>query len=458
MLRLVSIGPRRRLTLSCSAGLFALIIGSGCGSGGGDSGTEAPQFLSPVGSSGQGTAGSGTAPVGATASGSGGSSNAPSNADGAGSGKGGSSASEGQGASSLDPRNEPTNAAGSGNAPAGNGMAQGTGGGGNAAGGAGNSMPGSAGAGAGGAPQMPSGAGPFTSVPVPGGASAAVVCPKGVAFGNPLQGMGAVQQVMAPQGSFFAFIEGPVWVASLGKLFFSDNASGPERIWQLQAPFTTPSVFMPNSGSNGLAIDTNDQLLLADQAGKRVTRVSTASAMVTGVVVPAGGYKPNDVLMRSDGNVYFTDPNTQLGLYRMSPGGQLSGPFTQNNVPNAPSAPNGVELSPDENTLYVGDVNQKFITKIALQADGSLDAASAVVFARTQGNTVDGMSVDCAGNLYAGTANGVEVYSPSGQLLGTVPTGESSNSTFGGADRKTLFVTSRAVLKFVTLAVPGLPD
>ena len=60
--------------------------------------------------------------------------------------------------------------------------------------------------------------------------------------------------------------------------------------------------------------------------------------------------------------------------------------------------------------------------------------------------------------MYAGTSGGVEVYSPDGMLIGTVPTGESSNCTFGGPDRKTLYVTSRAVIKSVTLAVPGLPD
>ena len=76
----------------------------------------------------------------------------------------------------------------------------------------------------------------------------------------------------------------------------------------------------------------------------------------------------------------------------------------------------------------------------------------------TQGDTVDGMAVDCAGNLYVGTRTGAEVYSPDGTLLGTVPTGESSNATFGGANRRTLFVTSHSVLEYVTLGVPGLPD
>ena len=79
-------------------------------------------------------------------------------------------------------------------------------------------------------------------------------------------------------------------------------------------------------------------------------------------------------------------------------------------------------------------------------------------FATAMRDTVDGMCVDCAGNVYAGTSGGVEVYSPAGAYLGLVPTGESSNCTFGGADRKTMYVTSRSVLKYVTLAVPGLPD
>ncbi len=306
----------------------------------------------------------------------------------------------------------------------------------------------------------PGGDGGFVSLDVNGGPSAAFVCPEGVTFGNPLTGMGAVTSVAAPQGSFFAFIEGPVWVGSVNKLFFSDNASGPERIWQISPPFTTPSIFMPDSGSNGLAIDNDDQLLLADQSDNRITRVTnTAPATVSGTLLPTGAPRPNDLIMRSDDNVYFTDPDTGgRGLYRLSPTGQLSGPFIQANTMNAPGAPNGVVLSPDENTLYVGDVQQNFVASFELLEDGSIDTASGQRFTETRGNTVDGMAVDCAGNLYVGVNNGVEVYAPDKTFIGTVPVGEASNATFGGADRRTLFVTSRSVLKFVTLAVPGLPD
>lgn len=282
-----------------------------------------------------------------------------------------------------------------------------------------------------------------------GGASAAAVCEPGASYGNPLDGMGSVQEISAPQSSYFAFLEGPVWVGSVGTLFFSDNASSPtERIWKLVPPSTTPEIFMEASGSNGLAIDGDDQLILADQRDRQITRVDNMSATVLDTLAGPGSYKPNDLIVRSDGSIYFTDPDS--GFYHVSTNGEVS-PANK-----GVSRPNGVVLSPDENTLYVGDVGNREIHAFAVGSDGSVGSGG--LFVTAQNQTVDGMAIDCAGNLYAGTANGVEVFTPSGEPIGIVPTGESSNATFGGADRKTLYVTSRALLKAVTLAVPGLPD
>jgi gluconolactonase len=163
--------------------------------------------------------------------------------------------------------------------------------------------------------------------------------------------------------------------------------------------------------------------------------------------------KPNDVIVRSDDNIYFTDPDS--GFYRISPTGTVSAAMKFTNS----SRPNGIELSLDENTLYVGDVGNSTIVKYTLAADGSV-MGSGTMFAMAQSghNTFDGMCVDCAGNVYVGTSGGVEVWSPTGTFIGTVNTGESSNCTFAGADRKTMYVTSRSVLKYITLNVPGLPD
>ena len=118
----------------------------------------------------------------------------------------------------------------------------------------------------------------------------------------------------------------------------------------------------------------------------------------------------------------------------------------------------GVVLSPDENTLYVGDVGNEQIRKFAVMPDGAVDTASSQLFVTAKNGAVDGMCVDCAGNVHASTSGGVEVYSPAAMALGTVPTGFSSNCTFGGSDRKTLYVAARTLLKAVPMTVPGLPD
>jgi gluconolactonase len=334
---------------------------------------------------------------------------------------------------------------------AGGGPHPGTGGGSNP-GGTGGSGAGGAAGGAG----ATGGAGGSTSA-LHGGSSARFVCAPGATYGNPLTGIGAVNQLSAPNGPvvyYFAFIEGPVWIGSLGKVLFSDNAASPyERIIQVIPPIGTSTVassFMEMSGSNGLAVDNDDNLILADQHNSRIVRVSSATATMIGTPLATGSFKPNDVIVRSDNNIYFTDPAT--GFYRISPQGTLSAAMKPVNQPN------GIELSLDENTLYVGDVGNKMISTFTLAADGSVNVASMAHFATAVSSTVDGMCVDCAGNLYAGTSNGVEVFSPTGAPIGVVPTGESSNCTFGDSDRRTLYVTSRAVLKYVRLAVPGLPD
>ena len=212
------------------------------------------------------------------------------------------------------------------------------------------------------------------------------------------------------------------------------------------------AVFVPMSGSNGLGVDNDGNIIAADQRNKALTRFDPASGQKVGTAISTGSAKPNDVIVRSDGNIYFMDPDS--GFYRVSPSGMVG---TAMKLTES-TRPNGVELSLDENTLYVGDVGGKAIAKYTLAADGSVMGAGSAFVAQTKSDTVDGMCVDCAGNVYASTSNGVEVYSPAGMYLGTVPTGEASNCTFGGADKKTLYVTSRSLLKYVNLAVPGLPD
>jgi gluconolactonase len=364
-----------------------------------------------------------------------------------------SSAGEGtpQGGAGSSPNAGQPTAAGTGSAGAAGMAGQGTGGvGGTPAGVAGQagSPPG---AGAGGAAGGgASGVGGSGSVNPGKGASGKAVCTGLSGFVDPTTGMGTVKEVTAPQGSFFAFIEGTVWVATTQQLLFSDNAGSPERIWSFDPTNMMLTNVLEDSGSNGLAVDSNDQIVVADQKNRAIYRWDSATKMKVGGNIASGTFKPNDVVVRSDGGIYITDP--QSGLYYIAPGSS-----EVKKASTKVSGPNGIVLTLDEKALIVGDVNNQSLSKFELGADGSVIDMT-TPFGMTMGTTADGMCEDCAGNVYVGTQTGVEIFDSTGKRLGVVPTGESSNCTFGGADRKTLFVASRATLKVVTMANAGLPD
>jgi gluconolactonase len=286
---------------------------------------------------------------------------------------------------------------------------------------------------------------------IPGkGASGKAVCSGLSGFVDPTTGIGTVKEVAAPQGSFFAFIEGPVWVATTKELLFSDNAGSPERIWSLDPTNMMVTKAFEDSGSNGLAVDSEDRVIVTDQKNRAIYRWDSATKMKVGGNLASGSFKPNDVVARSDGGIYFTDPDS--GLYYIAPGTSEA-----KKASTKVGRPNGLVLTLDEKALLVGDVGNQSISKFELGADGSVVDAT-TPFGMTMSTTADGMCEDCAGNVYVSTQTGVEIFDPTGKRLGAVATGEASNCTFGGADRKTMFVTSRAVLKVVTMANPGLPD
>jgi gluconolactonase len=171
---------------------------------------------------------------------------------------------------------------------------------------------------------------------------------------------------------------------------------------------------------------------------------------------------PNDLAVRADENVYFTDPAYQCNgtgcgqggtkrAYRVSPSGEVT-PITTTNA-----TPNGIALSPDGSKLYVaGDTEIQVFT---LNSDGSI-MGNGATFAAVSG--VDGMTVDCAGNLYATVhAQGkISVYEPTGTPIGDLAVGSNvTNVAFGGADMTTLYITTYSTkeVRSVTLEVPGLP-
>ncbi|WP_437924587.1 SMP-30/gluconolactonase/LRE family protein [Sorangium sp. So ce291] len=324
------------------------------------------------------------------------------------------------------------------------------------AGSGGSGAAGSGGSGAAGSGSTGSGGG------AGGGGGGASICPGGPYAANPLPA-GRPQRVR----DGFEYVEGPVWVAEEGALFFSvihlatENApplNGPKATIHRFVPPDSFEVFIEDSSSNGLGIDVDGNLIACTHDTRSVSVFDLGTKARRPV---AEGYmgkrfnSPNDVVVRGDGNVYFTDPDFQLSgrselpmaVYRVSPSGDVS-------VVDTMDSPNGVALSPDGSALYAGEFGGP-IWRYPLNADGSPGPAPERIADLMD---ADGMGVDCAGNLYVGWVGGVEVIAPSGEKLGTIEgTGKASNVAFGGADRKTLYITAGGALYAVEMNIPGYP-
>lgn len=267
---------------------------------------------------------------------------------------------------------------------------------------------------------------------------------------------------MTEIASGFQFTEGPVWHPK-GHLFFSDiPASIIYRLdpGKLGVPWRTPS-----GQSNGLTFDRQGRLVACEHATRRVSRTEE-----TGAVVPLATHyegkrlnSPNDVVVRSDGSIYFTDPPFGVsaegkdlpfsGLYRIRPDGELE------LLIDDFDRPNGLAFSPDERILYVNDSTHRHIRAFDVSSDGGLvgDRLFADMEADADGSP-DGMKVDVEGNVYCTGPGGLWVFLPSGEKVGVVTGPElPANLAFGGEDLKTLYLTARNSLYTLRTRKPGLP-
>jgi len=311
-----------------------------------------------------------------------------------------------------------------------------------------------------------------------GGGSLGFKCPAGPFEAPALAGKKATKIVGAPpldtfnkQGQDFTNVEGPVWIGD--SLYFSEMTGAnlpPARILKIGAG-NAVSIVSSDSGSNGLAVDANGHLFAAVHKDGSVSQVALPGGAETALVSmygqPAERFNsPNDLAIRSDGTIYFSDPNYQNSanpqkaerLYRITPPPTRTVSIATNASDTGYLRPNGVTFSPDEHTLYVSGSSLK---KFAVMADGSLATGSDFV----AGESGDGMAVDCAGNLYvAGGSSAIKVFSAAGALLGSISTemGTTTNVAFGGADHKTIYITVQGSnmvqgVYSVTTNVPGFP-
>src|SRR6476646_4174611 len=281
----------------------------------------------------------------------------------------------------------------------------------------------------------------------------------------------------------FDWSEGPVWRASGRYLLFSDIPKNTIYKWQ---DSTGLSVFLRPAGytganppgrelgSNGLTLDSNDTLVMADHGNRQVARLDESKFTKTVLADRYQGKRlnsPNDLVYRSNGDLYFTDPPYGLrglnddpakelkfnGVYRLTRSGQLT------LLTSELTYPNGLAFSPDEKTLYIANSDPKKAIWMAydVRPDGTIgngrvffDATALVSPAKP--GLPDGMKVDRSGNLFASGPGGIFVISPAGKHLGTIVTGQPTANCAFGDDGSTLYMTANDRLLRLRLKTKGL--
>ena len=273
----------------------------------------------------------------------------------------------------------------------------------------------------------------------------------------------------------FTFTEGPLWRPD-GHLWFSDVVGNMVRSMTPDGRFTVPidhsggsSAPPPGSyfGSNALIADKDGGILMCQHFNRRIARVDR-DLKITTLVDKFEGKRlnsPNDLVYKSDGSLYFTDPPFGLargdrdpakelpfnGVYRFA-GGKLQ-PVIQDL-----SGPNGLAFSPDEKVLYVANFQPKrYWMRYDVAADGTV--SNGKVFADVNDETdrggPDGMKLDARGNVYAAGPGGIWVFAPDGKHLGTLKMPENPSNCNWGDDGKTLYITAVTSVYRIKLSVAG---
>lgn len=289
----------------------------------------------------------------------------------------------------------------------------------------------------------------------------------------------------------FGFLEGPVWIHAKhqGYLLFSDIPANVIRKW---SPEGGVSVFLEKSGftgadasnvggqtnngtglvnligSNGITLDRQGRIVYCQHGDRQVVRLEK-NGRRTVIASRYDGKRlnsPNDLVVKSDGAIYFTDPpaglrqgdkdpNKELpydGVYRVAKGKVTL-------LVNDFARPNGIAFSPDEKYLYVNDTLKKTIRRFEVQPDGGIANGQVITDMNSDARpgAPDGMKVDQKGNIYCTGPGGFWIMSPEGKHLATVNTKElPANLGWGDADGKALYLTARTGLYRIRLLIPGV--
>lgn len=277
--------------------------------------------------------------------------------------------------------------------------------------------------------------------------------------------------------SGFTWSEGPLWLPEQKLLIFSDVPENTIYSWSESAglnPYLKPSGFSGDStlhkeGSNGLLLDEKGQLILCQHGNRQLARMTaplSSQKPVYEAITDAFQNKkynsPNDAALSKTGNYYFTDPPYGLkeddvkeldfqGVYRVSATGEVT------LLIDSLTRPNGIALSPDQQTLYVAvsDPNAAKYYAYSLDSTGNITSGKVLLdvteLGKTRKGSPDGLKVHSSGNLFATGPGGVLVISPEGELLGTILTGQSTANCGFNDDENVLYMTAHMHLMRIKL-------
>ncbi len=277
------------------------------------------------------------------------------------------------------------------------------------------------------------------------------------------------------------WVEGPVWNRKEKYLLFSDIPTNSIVKWQEgkgTSVFLKPSGYTGKApfdgaepGSNGLTYDLEGRLVSAEHGDRRIGRLESNGKKTTLVDRYEGKRinSPNDVVFRSNGDLYFTDPPFGLpksyddprketpfqGVYKFSKNGKLT--LLTKDI----KAPNGIAFSPDEKKLYISNADPLNAVWMVfdVKADGTIENGkvhfNATAWTKTKPGVPDGMKVDREGNIFAAGPGGIHVISPDGMHLGSIETGVPTGNLAWGEDGSSLFITSNTNVYRLKLTTKG---
>jgi gluconolactonase len=285
------------------------------------------------------------------------------------------------------------------------------------------------------------------------------------AFGRFVMGNAPVKQL----ATGFDWVEGPVWFGDAGCLLFSDIPNN--RILRYTPGAGISTFRAPSNYANGHTRDLQGRLVSCEHGLRRVTRTEL-DGQITVIADNFGGKplnSPNDVVVKSDGSIWFTDPHYGImtnyegfqamqelpcNVYRVDPDGTIEAVLTDFNCPN------GLAFSPDESLLYVADTGRMFsqdAQHIRVFSMASGRPTGGEVFHGVTPGCADGIRCDTDGNVWSSAADGVHCIAPDGHLMGKILVPETvSNICFGGRAKHQLFITATTSLYTVTLNRAGV--